>query len=295
MNQDNPDIETAHISLHGNRRYNQDRYAVLNYEDCYLLVLADGLGGHPKGEVAAEYLIHAAELFFPKQFDRNLPIEPFFQLIINHAHRETVKFGLQEVPPIQPRTTAVLALIKDEEVHWGHVGDSRLYLFRNQKVMFRTKDHTYKQELIRRGIDVKTQVNNKNMGALVRCVGGGKNPPTIEMGPLVPLLVKDVLVLCSDGFWGQLDPRNICRAFEDPASLSIILAALGQQALETAFPKSDNVTAVALRKWRMQSKKLKTNSKDSSKVKKMQSVDELDNAIDSLEEFIKKVEQDLKE
>ncbi len=294
MNQDTPNIETAHISLHGNRRYNQDRYAVLEHEGCYLLVLADGLGGHPKGDVAAEYLIHASELFFPKQFDRTLPIAPFFQLIINHAHHQIIRFGEQEVPPIKPKTTAVLALIKDEQVHWGHVGDSRLYLFRNKKVMFRTKDHTYAQELLRRGLDIKKQQKPaQKPNALVRCVGGGTKPPTIEMGPLVPLLIKDVIVLCSDGFWGQLDARKISQAFEDPASLSIILAALGQQALETAFPKSDNVTAVALRKWRNQPKN-KSSVVEKKIVKKQTPTDELNTAIDSLEDFIKKVEQDLK-
>ena len=288
--QDKQPIETAHISLHGNRRDNQDRYAVLEHQGIYLLVLADGLGGHPKGEVAAEKLIHAAELFFPSQFNIKKPVETFFQLIINHAHHQTSQYGEQQEPPIKPRTTAVLALIDNQHIHWGHVGDSRLYLFRNSKIMFRTKDHTYAEELKRRGLNPETQHSNpKNIHSLVRCVGGGKAPPPIEMGPKVPLLIKDTVLLCSDGFWGQIESRKVSRAFEANASLSLILSTLGQQALESAFPRSDNVTAIALKKWG------RHKSIESHHESKTPKTDDLHQAIDSLEDFIKKVEQEIKD
>jgi len=286
---DKPSIETAHISLHGNRRDNQDRYAVIESQGVFLLILADGLGGHPKGDVAAEMLIHAAELFFPSQFDIEQSTRQFFQLIINYAHRKITAFGEAQIPAIKPRTTAVLALVDNKHIHWGHIGDSRLYLFRNHQVLYQTQDHTYAQELKRRGLNPHLkEIGHRNINALVRCVGGGSSPPLIEMGAKTSLFVLDVIILCSDGFWGQIDTQKIANAFDTNVALPVILSNLGQQALEHAFPHSDNVTAVALKKWR--------NVTDAAPVQfnhKTQT-DDLNQAIDSLEDFIKKVEQDIK-
>lgn len=286
---DKPSIETAHISLHGNRRDNQDRYAVIESQGIFLLILADGLGGHPKGDIAAEMLIHAAELFFPHQFDIEQSTRQFFQLIINYAHRKITAFGEQQIPPIKPRTTAVLALVDNNNIHWGHIGDSRLYLFRNHKVLYKTQDHTYAQELKRRGVDPHSkQIERRNINALVRCVGGGSAPPLIEMGVKTPLLIRDVVILCSDGFWGQINTQKVANAFETNISLSIILSNLGQQALEQGFPNSDNVTAIALKKWQNKTDPapLQFNQKNQT--------DDLNQAIDSLEDFIKKVEYEIK-
>jgi len=241
MNETDRPFEAAKASLIGNRSCNQDRCMLLSDGDTVLLGLADGLGGHPRGEVAAQIVVDVCESLF-RRAPRPLPDPERFMLqCIGKAHHAIIRFGRRQTPSIAPRTTAVLAVIRSGMAYWVHVGDSRLYLIRNGRIHRQTRDHAQI-----RFVRQSAQESSRPRASLTRCLGGAVEPPTTTCSSPTLLQRHDTILLCSDGLWGQLATGRLAAAFQDqrpPIADSL------QSLVEAAAtrPNSDNVTAVALR------------------------------------------------
>jgi serine/threonine protein phosphatase PrpC len=225
--------------------------------DAILLALADGMGGHPKGEMAAQILMDNARKAF---LTSRKPIaNPRFFLsgLMEMSHREILDFGSRQEPPIEPRTTGVLCLVQEDNAYWAHIGDSRLYIMRDGVINLRTDDHSYVEHLRQQGLISAAQVHtHKFRNYVTRCLGGTSNRPVAELSGPHGLQEGDVVLLCSDGFWGPLPERPMVDAlFKQRASLIKKVAKLANQAAATSNPESDNVTVVAL-KWRETETKL---------------------------------------
>ncbi len=234
--------ETAHISLRGDRPENQDRSIILEEDDCCLLVLGDGLGGHPRGEVAAQILVDTCRELW-EQASRPL-VNPryFLQQCILQAHRAIVEFGIRQDPPVTPRTTAVLALLQEGECYWSHAGDSRFYLVREGAVHVMSRDHVVRNEAA-----ANACLEGCNPGAITRCLGGASQGATPALGTPVPLREGDVVLLCSDGFWGQLEESYMLSVLHNALPLRNALSILGETACRNGFGQSDNITAIGVR------------------------------------------------
>ncbi|MCB1723320.1 MAG: serine/threonine-protein phosphatase [Chromatiaceae bacterium] len=225
----------------GDRPDNQDRSLFLASPETLLVGLADGLGGHPRGEVAAQLLVDVSEAMFRQQSKPLPDPETFMLQCVGKAHSAIMRFGRRQNPRIAPRTTAVLAVIQQGIAYWAHVGDSRLYLIRDGAVFSQTSDHTQ----IRYVRQSETEASRPR-ASLTRCLGGLPQPPTTTCGPPTPLQPGDTLLLCSDGLWGQVPRQTLLATLSDATSpLHEALAALIEQA--TRAENSDNVTAIALR------------------------------------------------
>lgn len=243
--------ETAQYTLLGDRSMNQDRHLIMEAPDAILLALADGMGGHPKGEKAAQILMDNARKAF---LTSTKPISnPRFFLsgLMEMSHREILEFGGRQEPPIEPRTTGVLCLVQEDSAYWAHIGDSRLYIMRNGVIHLRTDDHSYVEHLRQQGLISAAQVHtHKFRNYVTRCLGGTNNRPVAELSGPHELKQGDVVLLCSDGFWGPLAERPMVDTlYKEQSSLVKKVAKLANQAATTSHPESDNVTVVALR-WR---------------------------------------------
>ncbi len=241
-------FETGQTSLPGTRALNQDRCSALISRDALLLVLADGLGGHPKGEKAAQIVVDTCTEAFREV---TTPV-PRPKILLKHlfllAHRRIVRFGQNQEPAIAPRTTVVLALVQQGTAFWAHVGDSRCYLFRSGRLLARTTDHSHVERLRSQGIISARDCNKHPQRNLVtRCLGGAPGVPEVEFGKPVRLCVKDVLLLCSDGFWEPLDTREIGNTLDSGTPLNQALDQLARKAEKAAWPDCDNTSAVACR------------------------------------------------
>ncbi len=251
--------QVAQISLVGHRKINQDRCIILESGSSVLLVLADGLGGHAHGDIAAQCLVDSARMLFKKVDLMVGGAEFFLQRILEEAHDRILTFGLSQDPPEAPRTTAVLVLVQDGEVTWMHLGDSRLYMFRDGEVLSKTRDHSYVERLLQKGkISERDKHRHPKRNYITRCLGGkGACPKGESQRERLFLRYGDLLLACSDGFWGHLPERKIIEALADySGNLSAGIQMLAQQAVEQAAPYSDNVTAVALRWQESQAAKL---------------------------------------
>jgi serine/threonine protein phosphatase PrpC len=128
------------------------------------------------------------------------------------------------------------------------VGDSRIYLIRDQKVFIRTRDHSAVGLLVQQGLLKDADVHTHPMRNFVeQCLGGDPEIPQITITDPKPLMAGDVMLLCSDGFWAPLKEDHLAKELNSHLDLQDILDVLARDAEETAAPSSDNVTAVALR------------------------------------------------
>ena len=241
MNVEQRPFEATKASLIGDRECNQDRSLVLSSGETVLLGLADGLGGHPRGEVAAQLLIDVCETLFRRAPKPLAEPEHFMLQCIGKAHQTILRFGRRQTPPIAPRTTAVLAVIQAGTAYWVHVGDSRLYLLRTGKIHRQTRDHAQV-----RFVRQSAGESSRPRSSLTRCLGGLEQPPTTTCGSPVRLQRHDTILLCSDGLWGQVSAGALTAAFNgNQSTIESALESLVNTAAERS--NSDNVTAVALR------------------------------------------------
>lgn len=239
--------QLAQHSMRGSRPSNQDRVAVVERDNAVLMVLADGLGGHAGGELAAEILTQTAVRMF-QAVRQPVITKPasFLALIIMHAHKAITDVGEAHRPRITPRTTCVLCLVQNGYAYWGHVGDSRLYLFRGSQIVKRTRDHTFTEHLRSGGLLKDDEISgHPEKSRLLKCVGGPYNP-TITLGDETPLYPGDLLLLCSDGLWEALKPAELLEFLKydvlEEGVEEMLLAA--EHKMKNA---SDNLSAICLR------------------------------------------------
>ncbi len=242
------DFESATVSLIGGRKLNQDRTRVITSDDSVLIVLADGLGGHPKGEVAAQILVDTSIDLFHQTAHPADSARALLEEILVETHHRITDFGTNQEPPILPRSTAVIALIHDDMAWWTYVGDSRLYVIRDGKVLERTKDHSYVQMLHEEGIISHAEMSHHpQRNYITRCLGGSVWPPQASFGQISRLQKNDILLACSDGFWEHLDDSQLGETISREVDLDKCLRELALTAVDLGGPHSDNVTAAAVR------------------------------------------------
>jgi serine/threonine protein phosphatase PrpC len=244
-------IETADVNLIGYREENQDRVAIVVDERSVLMAVVDGMGGHAQGERAAETALAAVVGAF---WQTPRPIfDPlgFLHLSLGRAHEEVVKLGQHLSVESRPRATCALCLVQDSAAYWAHVGDSRIYQLRQQQVLERTRDHSHVELLLREGLINESEVSAHPLRNYVECcLGGDAALPEMSITSRRTLKSGDLLVLCTDGLWGNLADQDFVRlAQESIAPLREGLFELATQAVQLGAPHSDNTTAAALR-WR---------------------------------------------
>lgn len=189
----------------GKRRLNQDRVAYCYSRDALLLVLADGMGGHPHGEVAAQVAVDVVTGMFQREARPHLD-DPlmFLSEALCAAHDAIIADAKRQGLPEVPRTTCVACVIQENIALWAHAGDSRLYLIRDGQLVTRTRDHTMVQMMIDAGqLSEAEAACHAERNRVYSCLGG-LNPPAIDFSRKTPLHDGDVIALCSDGIWSPL-------------------------------------------------------------------------------------------
>lgn len=232
----------------GGRKYNQDRVAYAYTDEALLLVLADGMGGHLHGEIAAQTAIHVymqafAQVAHPRVGE---PVA-FLQDVMQFAHDTILKYANDHQLPSNPGTTCVAVLVQDNQIHWSHAGDSRLYLLRNRELLALTHDHSLVQQWADWGIIAQEEVRvHPDRNKITNCLGGVPSMFFSESPPPLPVQQGDLLLLCSDGMWGPLDEAGMAADLESGA-LPVALDKLIAEAIQRDGPGADNTTALVAR------------------------------------------------
>ena len=232
----------------GGRKYNQDRVAYAYTNEALLLVLADGMGGHLHGEIAAQTAIHVyMQAFAQVAHPRVADPAAFLQDVMQFSHDTILKYASDHQLPSNPGTTCVAVLVQDSQIHWAHAGDSRLYLLRNREMLTLTHDHSLVQQWADWGIIGQEEVRvHPDRNKITNCLGGVPTMFFSESPPPLPVQQGDLLLLCSDGMWGPLDDAGMAAGLES-RSLSSALDELIAEAIQRDGPGADNTTALAAR------------------------------------------------
>lgn len=233
--------QTSHI---GNRKYNQDRVGYACQRECLLLVLADGMGGHLHGELAAETAIATCMEAFAQHPQKVNHLEWFLDSTLSCAHKRILQFPV--TGNNRPGTTCVLALVQDDTLYFAHAGDSRMYLIRENKVIFRTKDHSVVSYLLEQGKIKACDVQNHPLrNQITNCLGGSEDMFHAELGPPINLVVGDKILLASDGLWSAFEDQELVQHLEQEID-STTLNKLSDHALHHKAGHADNISAVLL-------------------------------------------------
>lgn len=209
-------VETCAAQHIGDRSEQQDRVAIFAHarkKGALLAVLADGMGGHTGGALAAEQVLHSAK----QNFDASgLGAESACELLraaILDAH-DAIRLT-RYTSEQDPHSTACLLLLQPGRADWAHCGDSRIYHFRDGRLMARSNDHSYVMDLVRQGALTEAQAErHPHRNVLTACLGD-RERPAIDAGDAAPLVAGDAFMLCSDGLWAYFRDAEIGRVLKD--------------------------------------------------------------------------------
>jgi serine/threonine protein phosphatase PrpC len=230
----------------GRRKTNQDRIAHCYSRDSLLMVLADGMGGHLHGEVAAHIAVQYLTHIFQREAQPTLS-DPgmFLSREITQAHHAILDYSIEKGLREAPRTTIVVCIVQDGYAYWAHAGDSRLYLVRNGRIHVQTHDHSRVQLMVDQGLlDVRSAAVHPNRNRVYSCLGG-THVPQIEFSRRTPLQTGDVVALCTDGVWGPLGNDGVLRGMSQESPM-ISVPNLLSEAESLAGDRCDNLSLIAM-------------------------------------------------
>jgi serine/threonine protein phosphatase PrpC len=229
------------VSRRGGREKNEDRMGYCYTRESGLFVLADGMGGHPEGEVASQLALQIVSALYQKEARPIVKDVPaFLASALMAAHHQILRYASEKGMLDTPRTTLVAAIVQGTSATWIHCGDSRLYVARDGELLTRTRDHSYIEH--KNASASKLTAMNRNI--LFTCLGSPTKPRFDVTGPIT-LQQGDKIMLCSDGLWGTLSDAEIVRQLsQQPVSEAV--PELVERALRSGGARSDNVTAIAL-------------------------------------------------
>ena len=209
-------VETSVARHIGDRKEQQDRVAVLTHPmhpGALLVALADGMGGHSGGAMAAEQVMLAArrglEAFTPATDQPDQVLDAVIRDA--HASIRTGRVGSEQ----DPHSTVVVFMLYRGKAYWAHCGDSRLYHFRRRQLLARTGDHSLVGELQRRGkLSAEEALRHPQRSVLIACLGGDRSPQ-IDRGGCADVVVGDRFLLCTDGAWRHFADDELAAILAD--------------------------------------------------------------------------------
>jgi len=231
--------EEAHKTDTGRQRQaNEDSY----FARAPLFAVADGMGGAQAGEVASRI---AASAFERRQrLSREEPAEGQLEEIAQTANREIHQLAQEDSSRAGMGTTLTAAMVRNDEVSLGHVGDSRAYVLRDGKLKRLTKDHSLVEELRRQGRLTEEQAEEHPQRSIITRALGPE--PSVNVDTMTfPARDGDVFLLCSDGLTTMVSDDEIHRILVESRSLRSAVNGLVEAANRAGG--RDNITAVAFR------------------------------------------------
>ena len=227
-----------------------------------LLAVADGMGGHAKGEEASKIALNAIARAVIPDLLNNTPFTKILEKGIQNANQDILDYTAENPEASGMGTTSVCAVVKDNQIHLANVGDSRAYRVSDDEICRVTKDHSYVQALIDEGDITEEQAReHPRKNEITRAVG---IMPSIEVDTMKLTLDSDEsLLLCCDGVIAHLsdddihkiirdspDPQTACQEIVDMANERggsdnislIILSSEGSDIKEPEPPEPDDAT-----------------------------------------------------
>jgi len=232
------------------RKTNEDRMVTIIPEDAQVLsqkgalfIVADGLGGHTKGDVASEIAVNAVRDFYYQ--DTNADNGTALLAAMKHANTLVYQGNMAQSnqdPEKMMGTTCVAVVLSGDTIYVANVGDSRTYIIRSGQVLQISQDHTPQAEQLRAGTITAEQAQAMANNQITRCIGIHAD---VEVDLFQePVQQDDILVLCTDGLNKAISDdqiRSIVEQYGPEESVDKLIELANQQS------GADNVTAIVVR------------------------------------------------
>lgn len=232
----------------GDREYQQDQLKLMVHPrvpGCVLALIADGMGGRTGGRKAADQVIMTATQLFDSYDPSTDDGGALLRQIAEEAH---LVIQLTAITAEQEPHSTIAAFIIDPggRCHWLHSGDSRIYHFRGAKLVHRTSDHSYVEQLVQQGELTEQEANiHPQSNILLSCLGA-ENPPELSSHTIPQVQIGDTLMACSDGLWHYFTPQELGSVITSlpPREASELLISKARQ---RAGGGGDNLSLIIIR------------------------------------------------
>ena len=216
-----------------------------------LAVLCDGMGGMEGGEKASNLCVNTVH----KDFYGGKKIPDVTQFLFDEIDKldiEVAELCDGEGQTLKAGTTLVAVIIEDNKLYWASVGDSRLYIIRNEEILQVTKDHNYLMELMemvkQKRITLEEAISNEDKEALVSYIGIGGIKYVDYNRNAFELLPGDCMVMCSDGLYRALDDESMKQiVMASNGDMSEAAKYLVEEAMNQGNKYQDNTTVVTIK------------------------------------------------
>lgn len=240
-------MDYACLTMPGGREVNEDSLSVCEVDGNYCFVVADGLGGHGRGEEASALVAEHITQFF-KETDHTVRC---VEKAIDSAQEALMQAQQERGAASEMKTTVVVLVVeKNGLFRWGYVGDSRLYMLKKHKIKAQTLDHSVPQMLAMAG-DIRTRDIrfHPDRNKLLRVMGVQWTRTMYDVSKTMRLKKGQSFLMCTDGFWELIDEAQICACRKDSDTAQQWLNRM-QQIVERTGSESekemDNFSAIAV-------------------------------------------------
>lgn len=239
-------IEVASRTEVGQRSHNEDDFRLGTSGSQVYAVLSDGAGGHSNGAMASDTVVRTATVLLQRATVFNPAV---LEAAVEEAN-EVLNAGQQGLKSHQRMHATVVVLWLEAQqglALWAHVGDSRLYRVRQGRCEQLTVDDSVVQHMVSAGFIRPEEARHHPRKNQLLAAMGSEETPTVHLTRQAePLFDGDAFLLCSDGWWDQLDPEDIERTLSRAGHPQQWLDMMAELVAERQVPNQDNYTAVAV-------------------------------------------------
>ena len=228
------------------RDRNEDSLFVMPQEEIY--IVADGVGGQNSGELASSMAVKSIAEYIKAMrlhgIEDEETLKNYFLDCMKTANQTILQMAQHSEENTGMATTVVLLHLTKRHAYIVNVGDSRAYICRDGQISQITEDHTYVNELLKGGSITKEQAEihpQKNM--ITRALGGEQK--VLPDFYRLETMKNDIIILCTDGLYGELSKEEICDIAAASDSMSALSKTLVQQA--NRHGGNDNITVICLK------------------------------------------------
>ena len=227
------------------RKINEDAYSNISIENYDFFIVADGMGGHSDGDLASSLASSSFVDYIKRSnvsdFDNIISLQ---KKAIDYANKEVLKLAGEKREKMGTTVVCVCIDYKNSKAHVSHIGDSRVYLYKNKELIQLTKDHSLLNDLIDSGALNEKEANDfANKSAITRAVG--ISPNTVADTKSIDLDDNDLILMATDGLTNELDEEEIIDIIEKQSDVYDISMSLVDAAINAGG--RDNITVTTIR------------------------------------------------
>lgn len=233
------------VSKPGSREINEDSAAIIQNEKQICFVVADGLGGHGRGDEASKIVVQTFQQAF-QSFNGSVSA---IERALLQAQSNIIEEQEKKAAAYQMKTTAAVLVIDEGALQWAYIGDTRIYYFSNNHLRSRTLDHSVPQMLVYAGEIKEKEIRfHPDRNKLLRVLGVAGEVPRFEVAAPIAIKKGQSFLICSDGFWEFIDEKRMCSELKKTANAEEWLKAMTADVERAGNGKDmDNYSAIAIR------------------------------------------------